>query len=304
MYYLMNQFRIGVILLAGAVVVILLSYVAIGFVFLWFDVSSYSSTGITVNEPAYEAILENAEASGYSVERVHSSGFHPSNLDDLVAELGPSYEVFRVTLPYTESQQMWATMYADEGVTVITILVRDLREPFREHHLPPETWLIEQFMLLFEMDASSAENHVNELKEMIRGTDPGTPGAHMPQLSISEPVDFHSMYSHLTLSATTVTTNSTPGTGWHERHYYVNDSRIGSIDFVMDRSTITTDQDGTTYRITVDYQGGIQVVTETRGFHEISEEKVRHTLREIFIQLEVSPEAVDRLQFDYRDSVW
>lgn len=300
----MKRGHLAILIVGLIVVAILGAYAAFGLLLIGFDVASYTSDGVTVAEPGYDDIRSNAAIAGYDIERVESTGFHPDGVDELDAELGPDYEVFRVVFDYSETQRMWATFYADEGITVVTVFADDVRGPVTESELPPEEWLVDRLTVLFEMDETTAAGYVEDLEADLRAADPSDPGAGTPSVDVDESVDFPGAYAAITDASTAVETNASPGTGWHERHYVADDRKIGSIDFVLARSTITHRADGTTYRIHVDYHGGLRIEAETRAYRSLEEAEVRAAFRAMFERLGIPPETVDHFHLEYRGSVW
>lgn len=290
--------------LGTVVVAVLVAYAVFAGVLIGSDVASYSSDGVTVSDLEYEDALDRADDAGYTVERVGSSGFHPEGIDDLDAELGPEYEAFRVTFDHSETKRLWATFYADEGTTVVTLFADDARGEFTVDDLPPDEWLVDRLTLLFEMDEATAEAYVEALKEDVRTGDPSEPGAGTPELRVDEPVAFRATYDELTTRATAVNATSSPGSGWHEREYYAGEERLGSIEFVLSRATVTHEADGYTYRVHLDYHGGVEVDAQTRATRTFEEEDVRAVFRQMFEEMGIPPETVDHLQLEYRGSVW
>ncbi|OTF02404.1 hypothetical protein [Halorubrum sp. SD612] len=300
----MNVFRWAAIAIVGAVIVVAAAYAVFAGVLIGSDVASYSSDGVTVSGLGYEDALARASAAGYAVERVGSSGFHPEGVDELDAELGPEYEAFRVTFDHSETKRLWATFYADEGVTVVTVFADDNRGEFTVDDLPPDEWLVDRLTLLFEMDEATAEGYVEELRADVRAADPGEPGAGTPEMRVDEPVAFRATYAELTARATATNESSVPGSGQYTREYYAGEERLGGIDFVLPRATVTHEADGYTYRVHLDYHGGVEVDAQTRASRSFEEDDVRAAFRRMFEEMGIPPETADHLRLEYRGSVW
>lgn len=303
-YVGMKRYQWIAIILGGIIVAIVAAYVIFAVLLIGFDVASYSSDGVTVSDLEFEDALERAETAGYTVERVASSGFHPEGVDELDTELGPDYEVVRVTFDHSDTRRMWATFNADEGFTIVTFFADNARGPFTIEHLPPDEWLVDRFRLLFEMDETTASTYVEELEEQIRTGDPSEPGASTPSIEVNEPVDFHATYGDLTDRASSVNVSSSPGSGWHERGYYTEEHKLGGIEFVLSRATITHEARGYTYRVHIDYHGGVSVDAQTRSYRDFEEDEFRTVFREIFEEMGIPPDTIDHLQLEYRGSVW
>lgn len=303
-YVGMKRYQWIAIILGGIIIAIVAAYVIFAVLLIGFDVASYSSDGVTVSDLEFEDALERAETAGYTVERVASSGFHPEGVDELDRELGPDYEVVRVTFDHSDTRRMWATFNADEGFTIVTFFADNARGPFTVEHLPPDEWLVDRFRLLFEMDETTASTYVEELEEQIRTGDPSEPGASTPSIEVNEPVDFHATYGDLTDRASSVNVSSSPGSGWHERGYYVEEHKLGGIEFVLSRATITHEARGYTYRVHIDYHGGVSVDAQTRSYRDFEEDEVRTVFREICEEMGIPPDTIDHLQLEYRGSVW
>ncbi|TKX51263.1 hypothetical protein EXE49_03305 [Halorubrum sp. ASP121] len=300
----MKLLRWAAVALVGAVVVVAAAYAVFAGVLIGSDVASYSSDGVTVSDLAYEDALDRADAAGYEVERVGSSGFHPAGIAELDADLGPEYEAFRVTFDHSEATRLWATFYADEGVTVVTVFADGNRGEFTVDDLPPEEWLVDRLTTLFEMDEATAAGDVEELQANVRDAEPDELEAGAPEIRIEEPVAFRATYDELTARATTVTERSVPGSGQHTREYYAGGARLGAIDFVLSRATVTHEVDGYTYRVHLDYHGGIEVDAQTRASRSFEEADVRATFRRMFEEMGIPPETADHLRLEYRGSVW
>lgn len=303
-YVGMKRYQWIAIILGGIIIAIVAAYVIFAVLLIGFDVASYSSDGVTVSDLEFEDALERAETAGYTVERVASSGFHPEGVDELDRELGPDYEVVRVTFDHSDTRRMWATFNADEGFTIVTFFADNARGPFTIEHLPPDEWLVDRFRLLFEMDETTASTYVEELEEQIRTGDPSEPGASTPSIEVNEPVDFHATYGDLTDRASSVNVSSSPGSGWHERGYYVEEHKLVGIEFVLSRATITHEARGYTYRVHIDYHGGVSVDAQTRSYRDFEEDEVRTVFREICEEMGIPPDTIDHLQLEYRGSVW
>lgn len=300
----MNKLRWVAVALVGIVIVVAAAYAIFAGVLIGSDVASYSSDGVTVSDLAYEDALARAGAAGYAVERVGSSGFHPEGIDELDAELGPEYEAFRVTFDHSETKRMWATFYAGEGTTVVTVFADDNRGEFTVDDLPPDEWLVDRLTLLFEMDEATAEAYVEGLKEDVRTGNPSEPGAGTPELRVDEPVAFRAAYDEFTSRATTVNASSAPGSGVHVREYYADEGRLGSVEFVLPRATVTHEADGYTYRVHLDYHGGVEVDAQTRASRSFEEAAVRAVFRQMFEEMGIPPDTIDHMSLEYRGSVW
>jgi len=300
----MNKLRLVAVAVVGTLVAVAAAYAIFAGVLIGADVASYTSDGVTVSDLAYEDALDGADAAGYEVERVGSSGFHPAGIDELDADLGPGYEASRVTFDHSASTRLWATFYAEEGITVVTLFADDAGADLTVGDLPPEAWLVDRLTLLFEMDEATAAAYVDEFQTAVSTGDPTEPGASTPSVEVDEPVAFRTAYEDLTARATAVDATSTPGSGWHERVYHAGDERLGSAEFVLSRATVTHEVDGYTYRVHVDYHGGVAVDAQTRASREFEEDAVRAAFGEMFEAMGIPPETADHVQFSYRGSVW
>ena len=300
----MNRVRLVVVAVVGTVVAVAAGYALFAGVLIGADVASYTSDGVTVSDLAYEDALAGADAAGYDVERVGSSGFHPAGINELDADLGPDYEAFRVTFDHSASTRLSATFYAEEGLTVVTLFADDAGADLTVEDLPPEEWLLDRLTLLFEMDDATAAAYVDKFETAVSTGDPTEPGASTPSVEVDEPVAFRTAYDDLTTRATAVDATATPGSGWHERVYRAGDERLGSAEFVLSRAIVTHEVDGYTYRVHVDYHGGVAVDAQTRASREFEADAVRAAFREIFEAMGIPPKTADHVQFSYRGSVW
>lgn len=302
----MKRYQLVGAVLALLVVAVLAAYAAFGLLLVVTDVASYTSEGATVSDLDYDAVLDRAGAAGYEVERVDSSGFHPDGIEDLDEDLGPDYEVFRVVFIH-EDGELWATFYADEGIAEVSVFVDSSHRTgsVTADDLPPDAWLLERFTVLFEMDDATAASYVEALEADLDASEPSDPGAGTPSVTVDEPVTFQATYEEFTSQATRVETMSVPGEGWHERAYYDDDDqRLGRLEFVLGRATITHEVAGRTYRLHVDRHGGVRAEATAPVYRSLEEDEVREAFRGMFEELGIPPETVDHLQFEYRGSVW
>jgi len=88
------------------------------------------------------------------------------------------------------------------------------------------------------------------------------------------------------------------------REYYAGDDRLGSVEFVLSRATVTHKVDGYTYRVHLDYHGGVAIDAQTRASRSFEEADVRDVFRLTFDAMGIPPETADHLRLEYRGSVW
>lgn len=304
--------RVTVALLAagGILVAVAVAYALFGFILASSDVAAYTSDSTVVADLDFDAALANAEAAGYEVERPDSSGFHPEGIDALDRELGSDYEAFRVVFYYgpgfgaepndgATAGRMEAVLYTDEGKAEVEFFREDPRGPFSAADLPPDDWMTERLVLLFEVDDARAREYVADVQASVEDDERLVPG-----VTVTEPVDFHAVYDEFAGRADEVTTTESDGQGWHERRYHADGERFGGLDLVLARAEITHEDGGHTYVVNLDRGGGVALTVLADGGEEIPETEYRAVFHEMFDEMGLPPQAVERLTFEYDPSVW
>lgn len=290
----MNALRAIAVAVLALAVVVSAGYALFGFVLVSNDGSTYTAT--TTVDYDYDEVLAEAETSGYSVEIVDSSGYHPEGVDQLDAELGPNYEVFRVVFYHEAGSRLDATVFDEEG-TVELVLFGPEYEPIDPDALP-EDWMGQRIQLALGVDEPTARAYVDEMRASTMDDDVPIPQTYVPGSLQFEPV-----YAAFDGANRTVHANG-DGQGWVEYHYTVDGERRGELQFVVERATIT-DRDGRyTYVLAVDRIDGVGVVVRGPADAERSANELRSAVRERFVAVGLPAAAVDDMTFEYERSDW
>lgn len=290
----MNTLRAVAVLVLAVAVVVAAGYAVFAFVLVSSDVSTY--TGNVTVDYEYDAVLADAEARGFTVETVDSSGFHPEGVESLDAELGPNYEITRVVFYHESGARLDANVFADEGKTELVLFGPDF-EPVGPDDLPEE-WLTERVQLLLGVDEQTARGYVDEMRAAT--TDDDIP---VPQTYASERLQFAAAYAEFDGHDRTVRTDGT-GQGWVEYRYAVDGTATGELHFVAERAELT-DRDGRyTYVLNVDRVDGVGVTVKGPANAELTESELRDRVKERFVAVGLPAEVVDEMTFEYDGSVW
>lgn len=290
----MNTLRTVAAIVLSLAIVVAGGYAVFAFVLVSSDVSTYTANA-TVDYD-YDAVLSDAEAHGFTVETVDSSGFHPAGIDRLDAELGPNYEIARVVFYHESGARLDASVFADEGKTELVLFGPDF-ESVGPDDLP-EDWLTERIQVLFGVDEATARGYVDEMRAAT--TDDDIP---IPQTYTNERLQFAAAYAEFDGHDRTVRTDGA-GQGWVEYHYAVDGTATGELHFVAERATVT-DRDGRyTYVLNVDRVDGVGVTVRGPASAELSESELRDRVTERFVAVGLPAEVVDDMTFEYDGSVW
>ncbi|WP_255149554.1 hypothetical protein [Halorarius halobius] len=289
----MNLLRTVAVVLVALAVVVAAAYAVFAVVLVSADRSAYTANTTAAFD--YDAVVANATAAGYDVERVGSSGFHPDGTPDLDAELGADYEVVRTVFYHPDGWRFEANVFAGEGRTELVVFGPEFG-PVDPDALP-DAWLLDRVQLTLGVDSPTAQRYVDEMRGAV------TDDAPIPRTYAAERLRFSAVYAAFEGHERTVTTGM-PGQGWTELHYASDGRATGELHFVVARAEVT-DRDGRlSYVLNVDRNGGVGVTVHGPAGMERSDAELRAAVRERFAAVGIPPTAADGLRFEYDPSVW
>jgi hypothetical protein len=292
----MNALRTAAVTVAVLSLVAVVGYGLFGIILISFDESAYTANTTTAYD--YNAVLVNAEAAGYGVRTVDSSGYHPEGVDDLDASLGDDYELTRVVYTDHNDSELWITVYDEASGTTELAFYTAAPGPATHDELN-ETWLINHLTVAFGIDEATAAGYVDELQSRIN--DGESPTVEVPDHDLQ----FAAVYERFEADGDPTVRTELPGQGGLQ--YLYNDTtsdQRGRLHFVVGRAEITAREDGHRYTLNVDRLGGIGVTVRDRANQEIPDAELRADVRALFERVGLPPEAADDLSFQYDGSVW
>lgn len=265
----------------------------------------YHASGPNVDVD-YDAVVAAARDAGYTVDGPYyvgtkdpASGFHPAGIPELDDRLGPEYRVFGVTFFYTQVVflELWFPA-GDDPATASVFDDRIVDGNFDVTSLPPDDWVVPRLTLAFEMGADRARAYVAALKDEINdGTD-------APSVEVTEDPAFPRTYDSLTDDATDDSGSETSGDGWYEVTFYREQTRVATVDFVVQSTKVVHRRDEHVYTVKLDRLGGFNLTIELPPGEEIPEAEYRSVFRQMFADVGLPPAVVDDLTFEYTPTVW
>ena len=265
----------------------------------------YHASG-SVSDADYDAVMNAAQDSGYTIDEPYyvgtkdpNSGFHPTGIAGLDDQLGPAYRVLAVTFFYTQLVflELWFAAEA-ESATASVFDDRTMDGEFDITSLPPDEWLLPRLTLVFDMGDDQAREYVDTLKDAINeGTD-------APSVEITDEPAFPRTYESLTGEATESSGSETQGDGWYKVTFAQEDTRLVTVDFVVQSMKIIHRRGEHTYTVKLDRLNGFNLRIELPPQEEIPEDEYRGVFRQLFSDVGLPPEAIDSLTFEYTPTIW
>ncbi|ADI74817.1 conserved hypothetical protein [Methanohalobium evestigatum Z-7303] len=292
-----------VVLIAGV-------FGSFAYVLISSDHAYYSADGLNLDEVDYGKVINNARESGYTVngpyfvnsEIENANGLY-SPLSELEQQFGKDYWVVAINGYYTQDTFFELRFPRDESGTKVTFFNGSRTDPyfssFKKENLPDDEWIIDRFMLLFDIDNNQSQDYLNQLKDKIRNVNKTSVG-----ITIQKTPDIDSIYKSYQNKSSNITLSPTHGGGWTTQTFYTDGNKSSSIDYVIPNMKIINLYGGAEYTIQIDKLGGVNLEIELDAGEQIPEEEYIQVFKNMFDNIGLPPEKVDEFEFDYRSSVW
>lgn len=251
----------------------------------------------------YGAAMTAAREAGYTVDEPYyvgvkeARGIHPGGFPDLDRRFGPGFRVFGFALFHTEHVlvEFWLT---GEAPSITLVDDRGVVDAFPMEALPPEAWFVDRLQLAFNVSAADAEGYYAEIREQA------AEGTETPRIEVEAPVTFRPVYESILAERTAVVGSGTGGDGWYKETSFLPDRRLATVDFVVQSMEVRRTDDDRTYTLKLDRLGGFYLQARLPAGEELPQAELRSVFRRMFEDLDLPPEVVDGLTFEYSSSVW
>ena len=180
----------------------------------------------------------------------------------------------------------------------------------------PEDWVLEMLMLSFNMNKQEAGNYVIALKNNLK-SESGENNELQPimvwiedgetkeskvgfaRIWIKERPDIKAIYEYLDGRSTSSNLFFYyPGS--YEENFYIDDEWVGSMNYLIPLITITKIDREHAYYLNIDTKGTISIKIKLKEMSkEIPESEYKAVLKEMFVNLGLSPEWVNEFDFNY-----
>lgn len=294
---------------AMGVIIVAFLYASFAFILDSSDHATYyTEEGQNLGELNHEEIMQRAKDAGYDVHgpfyvniKVKSAtGVYPTDMPYIQERLGDDFLLNYATYYEDEEPVMEIVFLGDDMATVMFFNHSrpDLYfSPFEVEHLPQEDWIMERLMVAFGFDRQQAEHELEELKNAI---DAGK----KPKMDVSYKVLPDAIYKDLESISTDSEFSLTYGEGNSMLSFYAHGLLTGRMSFVIPNQRIVHEKEDITYTIKMDRLGGIDLGIKLSAGEHVPEEKYRDVFREMFKNIGLPEEDVDKFRFQYSPSVW
>ena len=304
-----TTFKKSILNLILIIVILALVYGSFALILITSDHASYYSTsGHNLGDIDYDQILLRAENAGYQVEGPYfvnvkvrdATGLYSPEILEAKEQFGDEYLLNYVTYYYTKDSIMEIRFF-DESKTSVMFFNYSRPDPyfspFREEHLPNNSWIVDRFKYIYEIDSQTAENHLGNLKDNIQKDNE-------PKININMPVYPQSIYDDLSERSTESAISPTHGEGFATQSFYLNDEMICKMNFIVPNNEINHVVNGARYTVKLDQLGGMDLSIKASTGEIISEDEYREVFREMLTNMGLPSESVDEFEFDYSPSMW
>ncbi len=292
----------GVILVASL-------YASFAFILVSSDHATYyTEEGQNLGELNHEEIIQRAKDAGYdvhgpfyvNVQAKSATGVYPTDMPYIEERLGDDFLLNHATY-YEDEEPVMEIMFLDDDMATVMFFNRSRPDPyvspFEVEHLPREDWIIQRLMVAFGFDRQQSEHELEELKNAV---DAGK----QPKMDISHKVLPDSIYKDLEGMSTDSAFSQTYGEGNTILSFYAHGLLTGKMSFVIPNQRIVNEKEGVAYTIKIDRLGGVDLEIKLSVGEHVPEEKYTDVFREMFKNIGLPEEDVDKFRFQYSPSVW
>jgi hypothetical protein len=304
------------------VFLILLLFLSLVFVVCFFgpfilwsftDSSWYYSEKVNLGPVDYNAELVKAKEAGYTIKGSwpwpgsDSSGFSSEGVEEVKEKFGNATIVQEVRLCYGRNSELTVCKYGKKPETYLVFSNKtnqDLNSSLQLSHFPEEKWMIEKIGFLFNISDDNSRKYLEELEKAAQNQ------TWDAKIQVNESLDFPLIYDYLKKNSKSsnsdITVVLTKGSDAEE--IFFNGSKLGCIKYFIPQAEVETFDKGNEYTIKLSASGdvGLQIIMPLGSSGDkIPEEEYRAVFKEMFKNMGLPQEAVDRFEFTYSSSrVW
>jgi hypothetical protein len=295
--------------LVMGVVLVAFLYASFAFILVSSDHASYhTEVGQNLGQIDHEEIIQRAKDAGYyvhgpfyvNVRAKEATGIYPEDMPYMQEHLGDEFLLDHATYYDNEETVMEIMFLADDRATVMFFnhsRPDPYISPFEVKHLPQDSWIIERLMVAFGFDRQQAGYELEELKSSI---DEGK----QAKMEISHSVLPDAIYKDLEIMSTNSEFSLTYGEGNTMLYFYADGLLAGRMSFMVPNQRIIHKIDDVEYTIKADRLGGVDLEIILPVGEQVPEERYRTVFREMFKNIGLAEEDVDKFSFQYSPSVW
>ncbi|WP_135389573.1 hypothetical protein [Methanolobus halotolerans] len=291
------------------VILVAFLYASFAFILVGSDHATYyTEEGQNLGELNHEGIIQRANDAGYDVQgpfyvnvkAKSATGTYLTDMPYIEERLGDDFLLNHATY-YEDEETVMEIMFLDDDMATV-MFFNHIRpdpyfSPFEVEHLPQDDWIIERLMAAFGSDRQQAEHDLEELKNAI---DSGK----QPKMDISRNILPDAIYKDLESMSTDSEFSLTHGEGNTMLSFYAHDLLTGRMSFVVPNQRIVHEKEGVAYTIKMDQLGGVELEIMLSAGEHVPEEKYIDVFREMFKNIGLPEEDIDKFRFQYSPSVW
>lgn len=290
---------VGVV--AGVVLAAVAAYAGFGLLLVSSDRATYYAAGQPLGAD-YDAVLASARDAGYDVtgplyvNARRPIGVHPDGVADLDARYGDDYRLFSIGTHYSNETYLWVDLATGGGPPRVGLGSTTAAPGAIQ--VPPRDWLADRIAATFAVDDATAGDYADRLARAA-----GNDGDVSPSIPVDESLRFADLYASLRDSDPVPAVDPSRGEGFVGETFETPAGAV-EVTFVVRNSEVVHTVDGVRYVVTVDRAGGVRLEATTRAGREVPEDVLRAEFRDVFADLGLDPDAVDRFEFDYSAGNW
>lgn len=298
-----KRLKILICLLLIPVGLVLLFYGGFAALLILNDGAFYHGDEVNVGPIDYNSVIAKAEKVGYDVSGPYTrldkaNLIEPGNVEVLEKRLKQDYKVSSVALYYNKDTYLEFSK-DDNNLTLVSISNLSHIDTPDISKFPDDSWMLKMLELSLELNETGSQDFLERLK--LEATKQQWTGS----LSTNENVDFPTIYAYLNKGSTKNIFDF--GMFCKQEEFFRDGKQIGSVNFVIPGTTISTSHHFNKYSVDVSSSGFIRAdISMHAGSagEKIPEDEYRSIFKEIFENLGLPPEKVDDMEFEYIPSVW
>jgi hypothetical protein len=307
----MKELKVLLLLLFSLLLIFLLFTFGPFILMSFIDSSWYYSEAVNVGPVDYNAELAKAEEAGYTIRGSwpwpgdYYSGFEPGEVAEVKDKFGNATVVQEVRLYYDSNSELVVCKYDRQPETYLAFTNTahlDLNSPLAPSEYPEEEWTLEMLGLLFDLDEATSRLYLTELKAAAQNQTWDV------RLQVNESLDFPSVYGYLKENSINsrpdVTAVLAQGSD-AEEIFIRNESKLGYIKYFIPTAEVETFENKNKYKLELRASGDVKLeilMPIGSSGETIPEEEYRAVFREMFENMGLTPEAIDRFEFFYSTS--
>lgn len=305
----MNKYlKILIIILLVILVPIVLFYGSFALTLIYYDQAYYYSEGTNLGSSEYyDRVVAKAGESGYKTEIYYVNAkeneipnLRPGAIEGLDPRLGSDYLVNSLDIYYSNSS--WISIsFINNQKSSVSFHNDGLTAENRSEELQNREWIAQKLKIVFGLNE-------NEIAAYLPAEDRERDDIYFNEVTVNKTPDFAAIRKHLLEEATNSTFDAqTSGEGWCQETFYNDSQKIGRIDYIVPNTEISHREGWHIYTVKIDRLGGLSLKVSLgpgSSGNTIPEDEYRAVFKRMFSDLDLPPEKVDELKFEYTGGAW